>query len=157
MRFVRTVLEKVHEADVVIVGSPVYYSYPTGQVRSFLEQWLFPVGTYVWENGEQKTIRDKVIPTGMIYTMNCPEDMMKDWNYPAILEDTTNTMKQIMGHNELLYICNTYQFSDYSRYDMNLFDEEAKRIYRDEHFEIDMENAFQLGKRLVETAAKENA
>ena len=115
------------------------------------------MGTYVWENGEQKTIRDKVIPTVMIYTMNCPEDMMKDWNYPAILEDTTNTMKQIMGHNELLYICNTYQFSDYSRYDMNLFDEEAKRIYRDEHFEIDMENAFQLGKRLVETAAKENA
>ena len=148
----RTVLEKVHEADVVIVGSPVYYSYPTGQVRSFLEQWLFPVGTYVWENGEQKTIRDKVIPTGMIYTMNCPEDMIKDWNYPAILEDTTNTMKQIMGHNELLYICNTYQFSDYSRYDVAEGIEPMKAKYRDEHFPEDLKRAYEMGKRLAEKA-----
>ena len=98
----RPVLEKIREADVVIVGSPVYYNYPAGQVRSFLERWLFPVGTYVWEDGVQKTIRDKVVPTGMIYTMNCPEDMMEDWNYPAILSDTANTMGQIMRYNELL-------------------------------------------------------
>lgn len=150
----RPVLEKVHEADVVIVGSPVYYNYPAGQVRSFLERWLFPVGSYVWEDGKQKVFRDKVIPTGLIYTMNCPKDMMENWNYPAILSDTANTMKQIMGHNELLYICNTYQFKDYSRYEMNLFDEAEKRTYRDEHFETDLANAYRLGARLAE-AAKE--
>jgi len=149
-------LEKVHEADVVIVGSPVYYSYPTGQVRSFIERWLFPVGTYVWENGAQKTIRDKVVPTGLIYTMNCPEDMMKANNYPVILSDTAAAMGQIMGHNELLYIYNTYQFKDYSRYDQNLFDEEDKRRYREEHFETDIENAFQMGKRLVEAVKELN-
>lgn len=148
----RPILEKVHEADVVIVGTPVYYNYPAGQVRSFLERWLFPVGSYYWEDGQQKVYREKVIPTGLIYTMNCPKDMMENWNYPAILSDTANTMKQIMGHNELLYICNTYQFNDYSRYEMNLFDEAEKRTYRDEHFETDLENAYQLGKRLVEAA-----
>ena len=148
------ILEKVHEADVVIVGTPVYYNYPAGQVRSFLERWLFPVGSYVWEDGKQKVFRDKVIPTGLIYTMNCPKDMMENWNYPAILSDTANTMKQIMGHNELLYICNTYQFNDYTRYEMNLFDEAEKRAYRDEHFESDLAGAYELGKRLVE-AAKE--
>ncbi len=148
----RPVLEKLQEADLVIVGSPVYYNYPAGQVRSFIERWLFPIGTYLWEDGKQVVIRDKVIPTGLIYTMNCPKDMMEDWNYPAILSDTANTMGQIMGYNELLYICNTYQFKDYSRYDMNLFDPEAKKAYRDAHFAEDLEKAYQMGLSLAEKA-----
>ncbi|MBR0398505.1 MAG: flavodoxin family protein [Eubacterium sp.] len=148
----RPVLEKVHEADAVIVGAPVFYNYPAGQVRSFLERWLFPVGTYLWEDGRQIVVRDKVIPTGLIYTMNCPKDMMEDWNYPAILSDTANTMKQIMGDNELLYICNTYQFRDYARYDMNLFSEEEKHAYRDAHFAEDLEKAKQMGVSIAQKA-----
>ena len=143
------VLEKLREADMVVVGSPVYYNHPAGQVRSFIERWLFPVGTYLWDDGVQKVIREKVIPTGLIYTMNCPEPLMKDWDYPTILSDTAKGMKAIMGHNELLYVCNTYQFVDYSRYDFNLFSEEDKRKYRDEHFETDLANAYEMGKRLA--------
>lgn len=45
--------------------------------------------------------------------------------------------------------CNTYQFSDYSRYAMTVFKEEDKRKYRDEHFDTDLKNAYELGKRLV--------
>lgn len=152
----RPVLEKAHEADIILVGTPVFYNYPAGQVRTFLERLLFPVGTYLWEDGKQVVVREKVIPTGLIYTMNCPADMMEQWNYPAILSDTAKTMEQIMGYNELLYICNTYQFHDYSRYDMNLFQEEEKRKYRDEHFEKDLEKAYQLGKHLAEKAREFN-
>lgn len=68
------------------------------------------------------------------------------------MSDSANTMGQIMGHNELLYICNTYQFNDYSCYEMNLFDEADKRAYRDTHFEKDLEKAYQLGKRVAEAA-----
>ncbi len=152
----RPVLEKAREADIILVGSPVYYNYPTGQVRSFLERLLFPVGTYMWEDGKQVVIRDRVVPTGLIYTMNCPQEMMEDWNYPAILSDTAKTMGQIMGYNELLYIYNTYQFRDYSRYDMNLFREEDKRRYREEHFEDDLQKAYQMGKHLAEKAVELN-
>lgn len=148
------VLEKAHEADMVVVGSPVYYSYPTGQVRSFIERWLFPVGSYMWDNGVQKVFREKVITTGLIYTMNCPEEAMDEWGYPLILSDTARSMKAIMGHNELLYVCNTYQFKDYSRYDINLFNEEDKRKYRDEHFETDLKNAYDMGKRIAEEALR---
>ena len=38
------------------------------------------------------------------------------------------------------------------RYDMNLFDEAAKRAHRDSQFPIDLANARALGKRLVEKA-----
>ena len=51
---------------------------------------------------------------------------------------------------ESLFVCNTYQFKDYFKYDINLFKEEDKAKYRDEHFNIDLENAYNLGKRLVE-------
>ena len=47
-------------------------------------------------------------------------------------------------------VYNTYQFSDYSRYDFNAFSEEDKRKYRDEHYDIDLKNAYELGKRLVQ-------
>lgn len=154
----RPVLERCREADVIVLGSPVYYSYPTGELRSFMERLCFPVGTYLYENGKHITLRNKVIPTAMIFTMNCPEDYMKQINYPTLLEENTKVMADIFGYSETLYACNTYQFNDYSRYDFNLFSEEDKRRYRDEHYDIDLQNAYELGKRLVEKAEEgENA
>lgn len=51
----RPVLERVRQADVVVLGSPVYYSFPTGDIRSFMERWLFPVGTYMYEKAEDES------------------------------------------------------------------------------------------------------
>ena len=148
----RPVLERAREADVLILGAPVYYSYPTGMIRSFMERLMFPVGTYLYEDGKHITLRDKIIPTAMVFTMNCPEDYMVKIGYPSILEENTKVMADIFGYSETLYVCNTYQFTDYSRYDFNLFREEDKRKYRDEHFPVDLQNAFDLGKRLTEKA-----
>ncbi len=148
----RPVLERCRQADVVVLGSPVYYSYPTGEIRSFMERLLFPIGTYLYENGKHITLRDKVIPSAMIYTMNCPKDYMKEIGYPPILEENTKILADIYGYAETLYACNTYQFNDYSRYDFNLFSEEEKRKHREAHYGIDLQNAYELGKRLVEKA-----
>ena len=157
----RPVLEELRTADVIVLGSPVYYSYPTGVMRSFMERLLFPIGTYLYEptekgeghgGGKHICLRDKVIPSAMIFTMNCPEDYMKTIGYPHLLEENTRCLEDILGYAETLYACNTYQFNDYNRYDFNLFSEEDKHRYRDEHFAIDLQNAHDLGKRLVEKA-----
>ena len=95
---------------------------------------------------------DKVIETANIFTMNCPEGMMKDIGYPTLLESNTQTLAAVFGVSETLYACNTYQFADYSRYDMTLFTEEEKRTHRDAHFPTDLANARALGKRLAEKA-----
>ena len=63
-------------------------------------------------------------------------------------------MGEIMGCCETLNIFNTYQFKDYSRYDITLFDESQKREYRDSHFEQDMRAAYDLGRRIAERARK---
>ena len=151
----RPILEKCVAADVIVCGSPVYLSAPTGQLRSFIERLIFPLITYmVDENGQHLRVRDKIVPTAVIYTMNCPEEWMERFNYPLLLEVTADNLRAAFGHSEVLYSCDTYQFNDYSRYDVNMFDETKKREHRDKQFPIDLENAYQLGRRLVEKAGE---
>ena len=40
------VIEKVHQAHHLIIGSPIYFGQPTGQLRCFLERVLFPTLSY---------------------------------------------------------------------------------------------------------------
>ena len=55
-----------------------------------------------------------------------------------------------MGYAEGLYSYDTYQFVDYTKYNCDMFDEEHKRKVRDTQFPKDLEQAFELGKKLVE-------
>ena len=146
----RPVLEKAREADVIVIGSPVYFSYPTGEVRSFLERLNFP--NYTYDYDEQGNRKRPIIPkrTAMIFTMNVPESGLEQWKYPTLLGTCADTLRFNFGHSEVLYVCDTYQFNDYSRYAMSMFKEEDKRKHRDEHFPIDLKNAYELGKRLTE-------
>ncbi len=95
---------------------------------------------------------DRKIYSAIIYTMNAPEDIAEKMHYPEYLEPNANAAKIVLGYCETLCAYNTYQFADYSRYEANMFDEKVKAKYRDEHFEIDLQNAYDLGKRLVEKA-----
>lgn len=148
----RPVLERARQADVIVLGSPIYFSYPTGVYRAFLERLAFPVYSYHYEDGKPLVCRDKVIETANIFTMNCPEEMMERFGYPILLEANTQVMASVFGASETLYACNTYQFTDYSRYDVTLFSEEEKRSFRDAHFATDLEKARALGARLAKKA-----
>ena len=73
------ILQKAREADVLVIGSPIYFSSVTGPTRSFMERLMFPVLTYnakldgktgTWKS----TILDKTVPMGMIYTMGCTQN-----------------------------------------------------------------------------------
>ena len=150
----RPVLEKAHEADIIVIGSPVYFSYPTGATRSFLERLVFPNFTYDYdEQGNRRRPIDEK-QTAMIFTMNVPEKALDEWKYLTLLGTCADTLRENFGHSETLYICDTYQFQDYSRYAMTVFKEEDKRRQRDEHFPIDMQRAYDLGKRLVEAGKR---
>ena len=149
---IKPILEKCLNADAIIIGSPVYFSYPTGVFRSFTERLLFPNHTYMIdrENGGLKRRLDRTIPVGIIYTMNCPEDMAKGINYPVLLNESVNNFKHIMGYCEAVYAYDTTQFADFSKYNCDLFDEKHKKEIRETKFPKDLEKAFDLGKRLAE-------
>jgi len=149
---IKPILEKCINADAIIIGTPVYFSYPTGVFRSFVERLMFANHTYMVdkEHGGLQRRLDKVIPTGVIFTMNCPEQLASEINYHTILGENVNSLNHIMGYAEGLYSYDTKQFADFSKYNCDLFDEEHKNQVQQTQFPKDMESAFDLGKRLVQ-------
>lgn len=150
------VLEKAQKADVLILGTPVYFDYPTAQLRAFMERLMFPVDTYLFDEATMTRVRllDKTVPVGMIYTMNCPEFFMSKVEYTTILGANEKALARLFGYCETLYSCDTYQYADYSKYEGNMFDEKRKAEVREKQFPVDCQKAFELGKILVDKATK---
>ena len=151
------ILKKAHAADVVVIGSPIYFSHPTGPMRSFMERLMFPVLTYNAKVDEatgkaKSTILNRTIPTGMIYTMGCPEEMIADCHYPEMFAETDKFLNMLFGYGETIYTYNAYQFDDYSKYDVAEYVESFRAKYRDEKYPKDLHNAYELGQRLVQRA-----
>lgn len=151
---IRPLLEKAQkEADIIVVGSPVYYGYPTGQVLNFLVRLMYPVDSYLRnEQGTRLELPHKPTQTAMIYAMNCPEPMLKRVKFDTILGFLGAEMGKVYGYNEILNSCDTYQFSDYSQYESAPNAEGRKRKQRETQFPIDLRNAYELGERLVQRA-----
>ena len=55
-----------------------------------------------------------------------------------------------LGEPERLVAYNTYQVKNYERFELASFSEEAKRQWRDEHWEQDLQKAFDAGKQMAE-------
>lgn len=149
----RPVLERALTCDVIVMGTPIYYSLPTGMMRSFMERLLFPAMSYSHDkDGNPIRAFNGTIYTATILTMNCTEELAANFGYPAVIEANAFGLRYVMGYTETLCAYNTVQFTDYSRYDANNFDGDERMRYRDEHFPEDLRKAYDLGKRLVEMA-----
>lgn len=139
------VLNDVWASDALIVGSPVYFSDVSAQLRAFLERLWFAGLMY---NKEHMVRNPKQMPVKIILTMNAPfENFHKELN-----ESLVKIMNSFIGPAELLEATNTLQFDDYSKYDVPMFDVEAKHKRHKEVFPQDLQNAFNMGKRAVEEA-----
>jgi len=137
------VLEKAIDADVLLIGSPIYYSDITGVMRSFLERYLFPGMTYDKERGSLYPKRTKV---GWVFTMNAPGELYKE--YFARLVGMTG---RFIGESAYVMAYQTQQFEDYSQYAATMFDAEMVKKRHLEQFPKDCEAAFALGRRLAES------
>lgn len=145
-------LQKAHEADIIVIGAPVYYSDVTAYVRAFIERLCFPILQYTHEAiAQMQDINRKPTKrTAMIFTMNCTEELFKPMQYDILLGNNIATLKRIFGHCEALNVYDTYQFTDYSRYNSDMFDPAHKAERRDKVFPEDLKNAYNLGKKLAE-------
>ena len=148
----RPILEKCLNADAVIIGSPVYHSYPTGMMRSFLERFMFPAHTYMIdrENGGLKRVLNRTLPTALIFTMNATQEQFKQHHYDTVLGDNEASLRAVFGYCETLYAFDTFQYTDYSKYDCDLFNPEHKAKMRDTQFPKDLKKAYEMGRKLAE-------
>jgi len=137
------VLEKAINADLLLIGSPIYFSDVTGETRSFLERYLFPGITY---NKDRTPTYPKRAKVGWIFTMNAPGDFYKDF-FAGLIGLT----ERIIGSSEYVMAYQTQQFGDYSKYAATMFDVEMVKRRHIEQFPKDCEAAFDMGKRLAQS------
>lgn len=141
------VLQKVEEADALILGSPIYLGTATGEMRSFMERLVFP---YLVYDVSRSTLFKKKISTGFIYTMGLNMNGMKERGYDQQFRATEITMERIFGASESLFVTDTYQFDDYSKYVATAFNSEEKAKRRNEEFPNDCRKAFEMGARFAQ-------
>ena len=110
-----------------------------------MERLLFPYLTYT---APPQSLFPKKINTGFIYTMNANEEQSKEWGCQHAGFDEW-IMQTIFGDFESLSSFDTYQFEDYSKVIMELFDPEKKAARRKEIFPNDCEKAYQMGVRFA--------
>ena len=142
-------LEKIATADLLVLGTPVYFGAETGEMRSFLERLLFPYLTYT--PGYAPIFPGK-LRVGLVYTMNVAEQDLAARNYDKTFGATKGVLTRIFGNCELLLSTDTCQFSDYSKYLSTCWDAEAKKKRHEEVFPRDCRQAFALGEKLAAAA-----
>ena len=142
------VLDRVHEADAVILGSPIYFSEVTGEMRSFFERFLFQYLNY---DDYTKPLSPKK-RIGLVFTMNCPESRFEEFDYDKLFQRYDGWMKRFFGYCETLLATETLQMNDYSRYHLAGFDAKAKQLRHETVFPQDCRKAYELGVKLASNA-----
>ena len=136
------VLEEIAEADGLVLGSPIYFGDVTGQMRTFLERLAFPWLSY----NDYSMTAPKRMSVVLMETMNGLPDRNNSQGYGSM----EYCIQTALGEPEHLVAYNTYQVKNYERFELASFSEEAKRQWRDEHWEQDLQKAFDAGKQMAE-------
>ena len=141
----KPILEEIVESDGIILGSPIYLSDVTGNMRCFLERFSFPFVDY----SKTEVVEHKRMPLAYIYTMNASEEISHQIGYHDLHDHFERGLAMTFSEVDHLYVYETYQFKDYSRYVSDAFDESERREIRKNRFPKDLESAFELGKKIA--------
>lgn len=141
-----SVLDRVKQADALIIGTPVYFGAETAATRALLERLLFPYLKYAKDG---RSLFPKKIPTVLIYTMNVNEEWLKTIGYDHHFSNTKNSLETIFGECELLLSTDTLQYNDYDKFEHEMFDKEEKIKRHKKVFPKDCERAFELGRKIA--------
>ena len=143
-------LSRAAQADGLVFASPVYFWTVTPQLHAFIERLLFPFVSY---GAGYPTLAPKRAETAMIYTMNVKEPKfyetyVNDGNGP--LGAFESFIGRVFTKPERVCAFNTYQFSDYAKYDADGWDEAEKKKWRDKEFPKELLSAREAGRRMAE-------
>ena len=136
------VLEEIAQADGLVLGSPIYFGDVTAQMRAFLERLAFPWLSY----NDYSMTAPKRMPVVLMETMNGTPERNNSQGYGSM----EYCISAALGEPEHLIAYNTYQVKNYDRYELAGFSEEAKRQWRDEHWEKDLQKAYDAGRQMAE-------
>ena len=140
------VLQTAHEADVVILGSPVYFFSETGMMRSFMERFLFQYFLYT---AKKPPLAPPKKAVALAYTMNVKEADMATYGMDRTIAASKMFVERLFGGCEIFICPDTKQMDDYSRYEMDYFDIAEKEKRHTDVFPQELQRAFDFGVKLV--------
>lgn len=135
----------IETADILLVGSPVYYKSVTAGARAFIERSIFPLHDY---SPARESLLKRKVAVGFIYTMNAGESALVN-GYDAGWTQIGKLYRDFFGSYNELFSCDTLQFSDYSKYASSIFDPAHKKLHHKQQFPKDIASARELGNRLL--------
>lgn len=139
-------LAKAVEADVLVLGTPFYFGVETSYMRAFMERLYFPSMVY---KKEDRYLSKHKKGTALVYTMNVPQEIMGPFGYDRVIAAAKERMEALYGACELMISCDTKQFDDYSKYEVEIFDVGGKLKRHEEVFPRELQLAFEMGQNLV--------
>ena len=142
------VLEELRDADALIFGSPIYFMELTGVMHACLERFYFPFVTY---GTERQTFFERVLPIGFVYTMNVTPDWLEKMPLANRFAEVTETLFGVAP--EIVCAYDTWQYTNYDKFEHGIFSVEQKKRHREEIFPKELESVRRLGITLVERAA----
>ena len=144
------VLDKILSADAVFMGSPIYLGNVSGMMYCLMERLAFSLLSY---DDYSKQLFHGKVNSCFFFTMNAPK-VFANTAYRGIMKQYAGAMKRLGGSSEYYAACDTLQFGDYSKFAAGAFNEEHKRKVRETQFPKDLQAAYDIGFRLIQTAAK---
>ena len=139
-------LDRIRTSNGLILGSPMYIGDVSASWRALIERLSFPCVTYRKGGG---TFFEGRLPILSLYTMNCPQEHMKKSYEPIFLHHKEMLTWFFGGPVTIYAVTDTLQADDYSKYEMSVFDEAARKKRREEVFPQELKKAFDLGAELL--------
>ena len=115
------VIEKILDADALLIGSPIYFGQPTSEFRALVERLIFCIMSY----DDGSSYYTGKLNVGIFYTMNAPLDFYEQ-SMKESLSSTEFLFSFLNGEVVTYPVCDTIQVSDYSKFNMAGFSHEAK-------------------------------
>lgn len=136
------ILNRILEADAVIISAPVYFGDVPGMVRNLFERLWFPGLMY---RRDGACAYDKKVKVGLIYTMNCPDEHF----YDSLIAGHKGTFERFFGETKVVCATETLQFDNYDLYVGDMFDVPRRQEKHEKVFPEDCRRAFLMGEELV--------
>ncbi len=136
-------IEKILEADTLLIGSPIYFGEPTSQFRALLERLIFCVMSY----DDGTSYYAGKVNVGIFYTMNAPLQFYEK-SMKVSLSSVEFLFSYLNGEIKSYPICDTLQVHDYSKYNMAGFSQEMKEKQLVLQYPKDLENVFKISAEL---------
>lgn len=137
------IIERILAADALLIGTPIYFGEPTSEFRALIERLIFCVLSY----DDGSSYYTGKVNVGLFYTMNAPKQFF-DESMKENLSKTEFLFNFLNGEVVSYPVCDTIQVSDYSKFNMAGFSQEAKEKQWILQFPNDLEKAFEIGASL---------